>query len=200
MRFLSLDGKYFYSARVIIGGAAAARRPQTAPGHRSCCWLLINVSDSRTPKRGVPTSPLADAATLLLIILCSLFTPPNISAQTAVNVPRPEEKERERRAVEKQQEKKAQQANIIEFRGQTAFDEKTLRSNLKEEITTIDQYGLTPARGDDAAFFLQLFYRKQGYAKAEVHYAIQSSNRLRLDINEGPLVTLGVVNFVGNRS
>ena len=88
---------------------------------------------------------------------------------------------------------------MIEFHGQRAFDEKELRSQLKEQITTIDDYGLTAARGDDAAFFLELFYRKHGYAKVSVRYTIESGDRLRLDIDEGPLVTLGMVNFVGNQ-
>src|SRR3954470_23329643 len=118
-------------------------------------------------------------------------------AQTAVKVPRPEEKDKAERAVKKEQEKKAQRTSVIEFRGQQAFNEKQLRSQLKEQITTIDDYGLTAARGDDAAFFLELFYRKHGYAKVNVRYTI-SGDRLILDINEGPLVTLGLVNFVGN--
>jgi outer membrane protein assembly complex protein YaeT len=133
-------------------------------------------------------------------VLTLFFAASNLLAQTAVKVPRPEEKDRAQRAVAKQQEKKAQRTSVIEFRGQTAFDEKTLRSQLKEPITTIDEYGLTPARGDDAAFFLELFYRKHGYAKASVRYAIESGDRLRLDIDEGPLVALGLVNFVGNQS
>ena len=62
-------------------------------------------------------------------------------AQTAVKVPRPEEKDRAQRAVARQQEKKAQHTSVIEFGGQAAFDEKTLRSQLKEQITTIDEYG-----------------------------------------------------------
>src|SRR5947207_14579434 len=135
-----------------------------------------------------------------LVIACSSWIAATASAQTAVKVPRPEEKDRAQRAVAKQQEKKAQHASVIEFRGQAAFDEKTLRSKPKDEITTIDEYGLTPARGDDAAFFLELFYRKHGYAKVEVRYTIVSGDRLRLDIKEGPLVTLGLVNFVGNQS
>jgi outer membrane protein insertion porin family len=120
-------------------------------------------------------------------------------AQTAVKVPKVEEKDKAERAVKKQQEKKAQRTSVIEFRGQNAFKEKELRSQLKEQIATIDQYGLTAARGDDAAFFLELFYRKHGYAKVSVRYTIESGDRLVLDINEGPLVTLGLVNFVGNQ-
>lgn len=119
-------------------------------------------------------------------------------AQTAVKVPKPEEKDKAERAVKKQQEKKAQRTSVIEFRGQAAFKEKELRSILKEQITTIDDYGLTAARGDDAAFFLELFYRKHGYAKVNVRYTIEG-DRLILDVNEGPLVTLGLVNFVGNQ-
>jgi outer membrane protein insertion porin family len=122
----------------------------------------------------------------------------NAVAQSAVDVPRPEERQKAQQAVAKQKEKRAQQTSIIEFRGQQAFDEKTLRSALKEEITTIDDYGLSPARADDLAFFLEVFYRKHGYAKVNVHYTIESQNRLRLDITEGPLMTLGTIIFEGN--
>src|SRR3954469_16266365 len=119
-------------------------------------------------------------------------------AQTAVKVPNPEEKDKAERAIKKEQEKKAQRTSVIEFRGQSAFKEQALRSILKEQITTIDDYGLTAARGDDAAFFLELFYRKHGYAKVNVRYTIQGDHLL-LEINEGPLVTLGLVKFVGNQ-
>ncbi|MEP6936729.1 MAG: BamA/TamA family outer membrane protein [Chthoniobacterales bacterium] len=97
------------------------------------------------------------------------------------------------------QDKRAQSASIIEFHGEQAFSDQELRSQLKEQITTVDELGLTAARGDDIAFFLELFYRKHGYAKVDVHYAIESGNRLRLDITEGPLVSLGQVLFVGNQ-
>jgi len=115
-----------------------------------------------------------------------------------VDVARPEERQKTRQAIIKQQEKRAQQTSVIEFRGEKAFDEKELRSQLKEEITTIDDYGLSPARADDLAFFLEVFYRKHGYAKVNVHYAIESQNRLRLDITEGPLMTIGTIIFEGN--
>ena len=119
-------------------------------------------------------------------------------AAQSVDVARPEETQKARQTVVKQQEKRAQQASIIEFRGQQAFDEKQLRSALKEEITTIEDFGLSPARADDLAFFLEVFYRKHGYADVNVHYAIESQNRLRLDITEGPRMTLGMVTFDGN--
>src|SRR5881227_998996 len=87
-----------------------------------------------------------------------------VAAQSAVDVARPEQRQKERRAVEKAQEKRAKQASIIEFRGEQAFGEKDLRTALKEEITTVEDFGLSPARADDLAFFLEVFYRKHGYA------------------------------------
>lgn len=134
----------------------------------------------------------------VLFCLGSVALAIKVAAQTAVDVPRPEERQKAQQAVAKQKEKRAQQTSIIEFRGQQAFDEKALRSALKEEITTIDDYGLSPARADDLAFFVEVFYRKHGYAKVNVHYAIESQNRLRLDITEGPLMTLGTIIFEGN--
>ena len=119
-------------------------------------------------------------------------------AQSAVDVVRPEERQKTQQAIVKKEEKRAQQTSVIEFRGQQAFKEKELRSQLKEEITTVEEYGLSPARADDLAFFLEVFYRKHGYAKVNVHYVIESQNRVRLDITEGPLMTLSKVIFDGN--
>jgi len=121
-----------------------------------------------------------------------------VAAQSAVDVVRPEEQQKARRAVVKEQEKRAKRASIIEFRGEQAFKEKELRVALKEEITTVEDFGLSPARADDLAFFLEVFYRKHGYAKVDVHYVIESGDRLRLDINEGPRFLLSQVSFDGN--
>src|SRR5436190_22249602 len=119
-------------------------------------------------------------------------------AAQSVDVVRPEERQKARRAVVKEQEKRAKQTSIIEFRGQQAFKEKDLRVALKEEITTIEDFGLSPARADDLAFFVEVFYRKHGYAKVDVHYVIESGDRLRLDINEGPRFLLSQEMFDGN--
>src|SRR5437763_5184401 len=129
----------------------------------------------------------------VLFSLVSLVLAFEVAAQSAVDVTRPEERQKERRAVVKEQEKRARRTSIIEFRGQQAFDEKELRVALKEEITTIDDFGLSPARADDLAFFLEVFYRKHGYAKVNVHYVIESGDRLRLDITEGPRFILSTV-------
>ncbi|MEY2527142.1 MAG: hypothetical protein QOE73_1913, partial [Verrucomicrobiota bacterium] len=135
---------------------------------------------------------------LILLPVCSVALIAGVLAQTAVNVPKPEQKAKEKKAVLKQQEKHAQRTSTIEFQGQEAFKETELRSQLKEQLSTLDQLGLTPARADDMAFFLELFYRKHGYVKVHVKYVIESSDRLRLEIEEGPLMTLGTVTFDGN--
>src|SRR5882724_10073020 len=134
----------------------------------------------------------------LLFSLGSVALAFEVAAQSAVDVARPEERQKARQAVVKEQEKRAKQTSIIEFRGQQAFDEKELRSALKEEITTIEDFGLSPARADDLAFFLEVFYRKHGYTKVNVHYVIETGGRLGLDINEGPRFMLSKVIFEGN--
>src|SRR5690242_18997933 len=93
-----------------------------------------------------------------------------VAAQSAVDVARPEDRQKARQAVVKAQEQRAKQTSIIEFRSEQAFTEKELRSALKEEINTIDDFGFSPARADDLAFFVEVFYRKHGYTKVNVHY------------------------------
>src|SRR5438445_13813528 len=125
----------------------------------------------------------------ILFLLGTVTLTFQVAAQS-VDVVRPEERQKARRAVVKEQEKRAKQTSIIEFRGEQAFKEKDLRVALKEEITTIEDFGLSPARADDLAFFVEVFYRKHGYAKVDVHYVLESASRLRLDITECPLFVL----------
>src|SRR3982074_683545 len=109
----------------------------------------------------------------IILPICSLVLVAGLLAQTAVNAARPEPEAIEPRAVSKQQEKHAQRTSTIEFQGEQAFKDKELRSQLKEQITTIDEHGLTAARADDLAFFLEVFYRKHGYPKVKVKYVTE---------------------------
>src|SRR4029077_1839024 len=122
----------------------------------------------------------------------------HLAAQTAVDVPRAEEKQKQQNAVAKAEEKRAQATTTVEFSGQQEFKEKDLRSAVKEQLATLDRYGLTSARADDMAFFVEVFYRKHGYTKATVHCRIEGRDRLKLEINEGPVMTLGTITFEGN--
>src|SRR6202158_2993234 len=130
--------------------------------------------------------------------LCNLVAAVELTAQTAVDAPRAEEKQKQQNVVAKEQEKHAQATTTIEFSGEQAFNEKDLRSAVKEQLGTVDRYGLTSARADDLAFFVEVFYRKHGYTKASVHYKIENRDRLQLEINEGPIMNLGTITFEGN--
>src|SRR5438552_9940111 len=134
---------------------------------------------------------------VFFLALITVTSVSDLHGQSAVDVKRPEQAAREHKFVEHQEEKKAQSTNL-EIRGATAFKEDELRTVLKEQIATIHDFGLTAARADDAAFFLQLFYRKHGYARVDVHYRIEGGSRLVLEITEGPQVILSAINFSGN--
>ncbi len=135
---------------------------------------------------------------LAVVFLCSVFVVSNLAGQSAIDVPKPEEKAKEEHEVAKQQEKRAQHTTNIDFSGEKSFSDKELRSQLKEQIATLNDLGLTPARADDLAFFLEVFYRKHGFVKVSVHYKIEGGDRLRLEIDEGQLMTLGTITFEGN--
>src|SRR5438477_7916004 len=134
-----------------------------------------------------------------LVFWFSVAVVARLAAQTAVNVPeKAEEKQKQQNAVAKEQEKQAQATTTVEFSGGQVFKEKDLRSAVKEQLATVNRYGLSPARADDLAFFVEVFYRKHGYAKVDVHYVIESGDRLRLGVNEGPRFLLGTMTFDGN--
>src|SRR5207302_1596002 len=82
-----------------------------------------------------------------------------------------------------------------------AVDPRTGRQQVSARFKISDQFvlvGDVGVGGDDLAFFLEVFYRKHGYADVNVHYTIESENRLRLDITEGPRYTLRTIVFDGN--
>jgi len=85
----------------------------------------------------------------------------------------------------------------VTFRGAEHYNDQQLREAIHDQLQSIQQDGLTPAAADDAAFFLGLHYQKQGYANANVQWAINGGT-LVLTISEGPFVTLGDVQFKGN--
>lgn len=146
----------------------------------------------------VDTAKRLQRFAVLAAVICCAFLAVSAHAQREVDPARAAEKGKAERQEKKAQEKVAQASNVA-INGAAAFKEEALRSQLKEQITSIEELGLTTARADDAAFFLELFYRKNGYEKVEVRYSI-SGRRLRLDIDEGPRVTVAGVNFVGNEN
>ena len=86
----------------------------------------------------------------------------------------------------------------VQFSGVTAFTDSDLRDTLFDALDDIKNDGLTPATADDAAFFLELYYRKNGYTFVDTNYTVVNSKLLRLNVKEGPLVILGDIKFNGN--
>ena len=85
----------------------------------------------------------------------------------------------------------------IQFAGATKFSAAQLRGAIADQINAISAQGLTPASADDTAFFLGVFYHRQGYSQADVRWEIRGSV-LVLKINEGPLTRITEVTFGGN--
>ena len=87
----------------------------------------------------------------------------------------------------------------IEFSGATTFNDAKLRNILADQLHEIQERGLTNPRADDTAYYLAVFYRKQGFPEAEVTWKIQAP-RLLLLIHEGPRTYLRKLIFSGNKS
>jgi outer membrane protein assembly complex protein YaeT len=93
----------------------------------------------------------------------------------------------------------AQAGNVaVQLAGVTAFSQGDLRDALSDALDEIKTEGLNAATADDAAFFLELYYRNNGYAFVEITDTINSPKELTLKVNEGPLVTLGDITITGN--
>ena len=87
----------------------------------------------------------------------------------------------------------------IEFIGATSFKDDELRAPISGQLQEIAAQGLTPPRADDTAYYLGAFYRKSGFAKAEVSYEIRGG-KLILRIAEGARSLLKSITFTGNKA
>jgi outer membrane protein assembly complex protein YaeT len=88
----------------------------------------------------------------------------------------------------------------IDFSGVKSFSENALRTALADQIEEIAQSGLTPAAADDTAFFLGIFYRKNGFPDVEVKWNIAAGGKLALAVSEGPKIWLSDIRFSGNKA
>lgn len=88
----------------------------------------------------------------------------------------------------------------VTFAGESAFNSRQLREGIARQIQSIEEYGLDAANAYDTVFFLELYYRKNGYSQAEATSKILGPWHLELTIDEGPLTHVGEVNIVGNKA
>ena len=91
----------------------------------------------------------------------------------------------------------------IVFKGNAAISEAALRRDAAGELEAFEKEGQRPADIDDAAFQMQIAYRKDGYAFAAVDYQIEKKQGLTTVtflISEGPRVIVRDIILVGNRA
>jgi len=106
-----------------------------------------------------------------------------------------------RKAIPVQPDEVQRQGRVmIVFNGLTAISEREARDYLSEQINGLNREGLTLPGADDTAFYLELYLRNNGYYEAIVDYKLEGSNKLVLDITEGPRLTIGEVTFPGAES
>jgi outer membrane protein insertion porin family len=90
-------------------------------------------------------------------------------------------------------------AGRVQISGARTLGDEKLREVIAEQVKEMELRGLTPARADDAAFYLASHYRKEGYSRATVDYEIRGSDVI-LKITEGPKTLLRSLKFIGNKS
>jgi len=94
-----------------------------------------------------------------------------------------------------------QKVQRVIFRGNEALSETTLRKAAVDELTSFDQQGQRRSDVDDAAFQMELAYRKAGYALATVDYQVEQVEGkpiVTFIVNEGPRVILRRIEISGN--
>lgn len=94
---------------------------------------------------------------------------------------------------------KSAEQSRVQFSGASAFTDAELRAAIGQQIAEIDEQGVTPARADDAAYYVGAFYRKNGYAKAQAEYAIEGG-KVVVKIVEGARSLVRGLSFTGNAS
>ena len=89
----------------------------------------------------------------------------------------------------------------IVFRGNQALNEMALRRAAVDELTAFKKQGQRRSDVDDAAFQMELAYRKAGHAFAVVDYQIEQVAEelvVTFSVNEGPRVILRKIDLAGN--
>jgi outer membrane protein assembly complex protein YaeT len=87
------------------------------------------------------------------------------------------------------------------FQGNEAISDLELRRAAAREFEAFDQEGRKRSDIDDAAFQMEIVYRKAGYAFARVDYEIThevEQKKVTFTISEGPRVIVRKVTFSGN--
>lgn len=89
----------------------------------------------------------------------------------------------------------------IVFRGNVALSERELRKEAVDELKDFERLGYRPADADDAAFQMEIAYRRAGFPFASVDYRIERLGEavvLTFIVSEGSRVRVRRIEFHGN--
>ncbi len=89
----------------------------------------------------------------------------------------------------------------IVFRGNQALNDTALKKAAADELTAFKKQGQRRSDVDDAAYQMELAYRKAGHAFAAVDYQIEQVAEelvVTFSVNEGPPVILQKIDLAGN--
>ena len=106
-------------------------------------------------------------------------------------------------AAEIESQASTPKSNGIIFQGNTAINEAALRREAAAELESFEKEGHRPADIDDAAFQMELAYRKAGYAFAVVNYQIEKNEtvpKITFLISEGPRVIVRDIIPIDNQA
>ncbi|MBU3937548.1 MAG: hypothetical protein KKD53_08435, partial [Proteobacteria bacterium] len=87
------------------------------------------------------------------------------------------------------------------FTGNQAFSEGRLRQAAAEELAALARTDFPAATADDAAFQMELAYKREGYAFAVVSYHLSGASEgatLEFSVSEGVQVIVEGIEFSGN--
>ncbi|MDB6175254.1 MAG: Surface antigen [Chthoniobacteraceae bacterium] len=139
------------------------------------------------------SSPLNFTWRILAVL--SLVTPPD----TVIGAPVAQKTNRLLEKVHALKPSTPADSGNIQFSGARSYTPEQLRVPLAEQIREINERGLTKPRADDTAYYLAIYYRKQGFPDVEVTFEIHGRTLL-LRVAEGPRTYLRTITFHGNRS
>ena len=91
-------------------------------------------------------------------------------------------------------------SSMVIFQGNSFFSDKQLREAAKAELIDFGRLGGRKAEADDAAYEMEQFYKRAGFAFAVVLYRLEDgeTKQVTFTIEEGPQVMLKEVFFSGN--
>ncbi|MDF1751935.1 MAG: BamA/TamA family outer membrane protein [Verrucomicrobiales bacterium] len=96
------------------------------------------------------------------------------------------------------------EGSVIEVFGLKTLSPAQVKELIGTQIDYVESSGVSMARADDAAYFLENALRERGYKSATVDWKLKSNNQgklqIHLTVDEGKSVALGKIEVSGNEA